>query len=113
MILEALTISLGLSTHIGFDEEYHSVHPHIRYTNEKFITGAYYNSLENLSVYAGVRTEKNNFGFEAALVTGYNNGSFIPYIRGTYDIGKMQMFIAPGVESKDIGVVLGIEITLK
>ncbi|MDB4330917.1 hypothetical protein N9993_00035 [bacterium] len=113
MILEALTLSLGVSIHTGFDEKYNAFHPHIRYTNEKFITGAYYNSLENLSVYAGVRTEKNNFGLEAALATGYNNGSFIPYIRGTYDIGKIRMFIAPGVESKDIGVVLGIEITLK
>ena len=113
MILEALTISLGLSTHVGFDEEYNTFHPHIRYTNEKFITGAYYNSLENLSVYAGVRTEKNNFGLEAALVTGYNNGALTPYIRGTYDVGKMRMFIAPGIESKDIGVVLGIEVTLK
>ncbi len=113
MILEALTISLGLSTHIGFDEEYNSVHPHIRYTNEKFITGAYYNSLENLSVYAGYRQEINKFGLEAALVTGYNNGSLTPYVRGTYDVGKMRIFIAPGVESKDIGVVLGIEVTLK
>lgn len=113
MILEALTISLGLSTHIGFDEKYNSVHPHIRYTHEKFITGAYYNSLENLSVYAGARHEYNNFGIEAALVTGYNNGSLTPYVRGTYDVGKMRMFIAPGIESKDIGVVLGIEVTLK
>ena len=113
MILEALTISLGLSTHIGFDEEYNTFHPHIRYTNEKFITGAYYNSVENLSVYAGYRQEKDNFGFEAAIVTGYNNGSLTPYIRGTYDIGKMRMFVAPGIESKDIGVVFGIEVTLK
>ena len=113
MILEALTISLGLSTHVGFDEEYNTFHPHIRYTNEKFITGAYYNSLENLSVYTGVRTEKNNFGLEAALVTGYNNGSLTPYIRGTYDIGKTRMFIAPGVENKDIGVVIGIEFKIK
>ena len=113
MILEALTISLGLSSHIGFDEKYNSVHPHIRYTHEKFITGAYYNSLENLSVYAGHRQEINNFGFEAALVSGYNNRSLTPYIRGTYDVGKMRMFIAPGIESKDIGVVFGLEITLK
>ena len=73
----------------------------------------YYNSVENLSVYAGHRQEINNFGFEAAFVTGYNNGSLTPYIRGTYDIGKMRMFIAPGIESEDIGVVLGVEIRLK
>ncbi len=113
MILEALTISLGLSSHIGFDEKYNAFHPHLRYQHEKFITGAYYNSVENLSVYAGYRQEKDKLGLEAAIVTGYNNGSLTPYIRGTYDIGKMRMFIAPGIESKDIGVVLGVEITLK
>ena len=113
MLLEALTISLGLSTHIGFDEKYNAFHPHLRYTHENFITGTYYNSLENLSVYAGARQEYNNFGFEFAVVTGYNNGALTPYIRGTYDVGKMRMFIAPGIESKDIGVVFGLEITLK
>ena len=113
MILEALTISLGLSTHIGFEGTYNSFHPHLRYTHEKFVTGAYYNSLENLSVYAGARQEINNFGIEAALVTGYNTEVLTPYLRGTYDVGKTRMFIAPGIESKDIGVVFGLEITLK
>jgi regulatory protein YycH of two-component signal transduction system YycFG len=112
MLLEALTISLGLSTHIGFDEKYNSVHPHLRYTHENFITGTYYNSLENLSVYAGARQEYNNFGIETAIVTGYNN-LITPYVRGTYDLGKTRIFIAPGIETKDIGIVLGIEIMLK
>jgi regulatory protein YycH of two-component signal transduction system YycFG len=112
MLLEALTISLGLSTHIGFDEKYNAFHPHLRYTHENFITGTYYNSLENLSVYAGSRQEYNNFGIETAIVTGYNN-LITPYVRATYDLGKTRIFIAPGIETKDIGIVLGIEIMLK
>ena len=67
MILEALTISLGLSSHIGFDEKYNAFHPHLRYQHEKFITGAYYNSVENLSVYAGYRQEKDKLGFNTDL----------------------------------------------
>jgi hypothetical protein len=113
MLLEALTISLGLSTHFGFEGTYNSFHPHLRYTHENFITGGYYNSLENLSVYAGARHEYNNFGIEAALVTGYNTEVLTPYLRGTYDVGKTRIFIAPGIETKDIGVVFGLEITLK
>ena len=112
MILEALTISLGLSTHIGFDEKYNTFHPHLRYTHENFITGAYYNSVESTSVYGGYRYEKDNFGIEAAIVTGYND-LITPYVRGTYDLDNMRIFIAPGIESEDIGVVFGIEITLK
>ena len=112
MILEALTISLGLSTHIGFDEKYNTFHPHLRYTHENFITGAYYNSVESTSVYGGYRYEKDNFGIEAAIVTGYND-LITPYVRGTYDLDKMRIFIAPGLESEDIGVVFGIEIILK
>ena len=112
MILEALTISLGVSIHAGFDGEYNNLHPHIRFEHQQFIAGAYYNSVEATSVYGGYRYEKDNVGIELAAVTGYNH-SVTPYIRGTYDIGKMRMFIAPGIERKDIGVVLGVEITLK
>ena len=54
----------------------------------------------------------NNFGIETAIVTGYNN-LITPYVRGTYDLGKTRIFIAPGIETKDIGIVLGIEIMLK
>ena len=112
MILEALTISLGVSIHTGFDGEYNNFHPHIRYDYEQFIAGVYHNSVEATSVYGGYRYEKDNFGIELAAVTGYNR-SVVPYIRGTYDIGKMRMFVAPGVENNDIGVVFGIEVTLK
>ena len=112
MILEAITLSLGVSIHAGFDGEYNNLHPHIRFEHQQFIAGAYYNSVEATSVYGGYRYEKDNVGIELAAVTGYNH-SVIPYIRGTYDIGKMRMFVAPGVENNDIGVVFGVELTIK
>ena len=49
---------------------------------------------------------------ETATITGYNN-LIIHYVRGRYDLGKTRIFIAPGIETKDIGIVLGIEIMLK
>ena len=112
MILEALTISLGVSIHAGFDGEYNNLHPHIRFEHQQFIAGAYYNSVEATSVYGGYRYEKDNVGIELAAVTGYNQ-SVTPYIRGTYDINKLRLYAAPALESEDLGVVLGIEIILK
>jgi hypothetical protein len=112
MILEALTISLGVSIHTGFDGEYNNLHPHIRFEHQQFISGVYYNSVEATSVYGGYRYEKDNVGIELAAVTGYNQ-SVTPYIRGTYDINKLRLYAAPGMENNDIGVVLGIEIILK
>ena len=112
MLLEALTISLGVSIHTGFDGEYNNFHPHIRYDYEQFIAGVYHNSVESTSVYGGYRYENGDFGLEFAAVTGYNN-SVTPYIRGTYDSGKIRFYTAPGIENNNVGVVIGLEIVIK
>jgi hypothetical protein len=112
MILEALTISLGFSIHAGFDGGYNNFHPHIRYEHQQFIAGTYYNSIEDISFYGGYRQEKGNFGIELAAVTGYDY-AITPYIRGTYDTGKLRFYAAPGVENDNVGVVFGLEIPLK
>jgi len=44
MSLTALTLALGVSAHLGLDNQYNAIHPHVRYRNEQFIAGAYYNS---------------------------------------------------------------------
>jgi len=104
--MDPLTFALGLSLHLGFENRYNSIHPHIRYNHEHFIAGAYYNSERNLSTYIGKRWEYNDFGLEAGAVTGYYE-TVIPYARVTYK----DFFIAPGVENEDtIGLVLGYEI---
>lgn len=112
MILEAITLSLGVSIHAGFDGEYNNLHPHIRFEHQQFIAGAYHNSVEATSVYGGYRYEKDNVGIELAAVTGYNQ-SVTPYIRGTYDINKLRLYAAPGMENNNIGVVFGVELTIK
>jgi hypothetical protein len=104
--MDPFTFALGISLHLGFENEYNSIHPHIRYNHEQFIAGAYYNSEHNLSTYIGKRWEHNDFGLEAGAVTGYNN-PIIPYVRGTYK----DFFVAPAVENKDtVGLVLGYEV---
>ena len=100
------TIALGLSLHLGFENEYNSIHPHIRYNNENFIAGAYYNSEYTLSTYIGKRWEYNDFGLEAGAVTGYYD-TVIPYARATYK----DFFAAPASERGErIGIVLGYEV---
>jgi len=104
--MDPFTIALGLSLHLGFEKEYNSIHPHIRYNNEHFIAGAYYNSEYTLSTYIGKRWEYNDFGLEAGAVTGYSD-AVIPYARATYK----DFFAAPASERGErIGIVLGYEV---
>lgn len=117
--MEALVLSLGLSLHAGLAGDYNSVHPHVRYQDGGAIAGAYYNSVDRVSFYAGHRLEYGDAGVEFALVTGYPAfGPVAPFVRGTYDLGKTRMFVSPAFENYDdsntnVGVVLGVEFSLK
>ena len=110
--------ALAISTHLGMEGDYNSIHPHVRFVEDGAIAGAYYNSMERVSLYAGHRLEFGNAGVEFALVTGYDEFMPIaPYIRGTYDLGNVRGFVAPTGEEWDggtnIGVVFGIELQIK
>ena len=101
-----IELGLALSLHLGFMGDYNAIHPHIRYTENNIIAGAYYNSENNVSFYGGNRWEFGDFGLETGAVTGYTTSPILPYLRGTYD----DFFIAPSIEGKDnIGVVIGYE----
>lgn len=105
--MDPITFALGLSLHLGFENTYNPVHPHIRYTNENFIAGIFYNSEKKISTYIGQRLEKDELGFEYGAVTGYSTGTVLPYIRGTYK----NFFVAPAIESgESLGIVLGTEL---
>jgi hypothetical protein len=118
--MEGIIFALGLSLHTGLAGDYNEVHPHIRFIEDDAIAGVYYNSVERLSFYAGHRTEFGDAGVELALVTGYPAyGPIAPFVRGTYDFGdNVRAFVSPAVESygnnnSDIGVVIGVEFSLK
>ena len=102
-----IELALAVSLHLGLEGNYNEVHPHIRYNEQNYITGAYYNSESNISFYAGKRWKYNDFGLEAGAVTGYSAGDVIPYGRATYK----NFFVAPAVEGDDtIGTVIGYEL---
>ena len=107
--------ALAVSTHLGLAGEYNEVHPPVRFYEDGAIAGAYYNSVERISFYAGYRLEYEQFGAEVALVTGYPGiGPIAPYVRGTYDLNdNIRGFISPAVEyegeGSTVGAVLGIE----
>ena len=106
--MDPLTFALGVSLHLGFEKEYNFFHPHVRYQNQSFIAGAYYNSINQVSFYAGKEYKYNNFGLEVAVVSGYskkNPKKLLPYFRATYK----DYFFVPDVEG-DSGIVLGYEI---
>lgn len=103
-----LLYALALTQHIGFSETYNEIHPHVRMVEDNAIMGIYYNSIENISVYAGVRYENSyDFGVELALVTGYDI-PLAPYTRITYK----NAFLTPAMDNGEFGWVLGYEFFL-
>ena len=112
-----ILLGLALSYHVGFEAVYNSVHPHVRLQHDQFITGLYYNSENNMSAYAGINLDWNNIFVEGGAVTGYSEGTVIPFARLGYKLGDMFFFVAPGIEthqgSSQIRPVVGLEILSK
>jgi len=101
-----LSILLAVSTHLGLDGNYNSIHPHARCTIDNWITGVYYNSERNASYYVG----RKILNFEIGLVTGYTSHDVLPMIRYI----KNNWFVAPAYEkSNGLGLTVGYEFTLK
>lgn len=101
-----LSFCLALSHHF-VEGDWNEVHPCVRYQNDKFIAGAYYNSESKVSIFAGF--DLGNI--ELGLVTGYSGAPVVPMIRLTYDFNDgVTVFAAPAVTtSGDVGAVVGIE----
>lgn len=103
-------LGLALSMHLGFEQEYNSVHPQVRLQHDNFVAGAYYNSEKTLSAYSGIELSKGKWNQEFGLVTGYSNADLLPYLRTTYEFSdNSKIFIAPAFEDNKTGIVLGIE----
>ena len=112
-----ILLGLALSQHLNFQNDYNTIHPHIRLQDDYFIAGAYYNSEERVSPYAGIRYELLSSGIELGIVGGYPAlGTVLPYIRYTYDFNNTRFFVAPAGENINgdisVGAVIGIELIL-
>lgn len=114
-----ILLAVALSTHLGFEGEYSSIHPHIGLQYENFIAGTFLNSEDNISVYGGLRSEFGKLGLEYGVVSGYDAlGDVVPMVRGTYDLGdNVRAYAAPGAEvinnETNYGVVFGLEFYFK
>ena len=104
-MLKEIILSIALSSHMGFDNSYNEIHPHIRYKYDNNITGLFYNSDRNISFYIGKEFTNSKFTIDMGIVTGYDNAIISPMIV----IKKDNFFIMPGIENKTIGLVLGYE----
>ena len=112
--MENIIFGLAMTAHLGLAGEYNEIHPHIRYNNDNVIAGAFVNSIDNISLYAGRRFEHDNFGFELTATTGYLS-LIVPQVRGTYDVhNNVRLFVGNAVEKIQgkikPGAVVGIEL---
>ena len=102
-MLNCLQLFLAVSLHLGLENDYNNIHPHARCTVDNHISGIYYNSENNISLYTGF--ERN--GFELGLVTGYSSNDILPMIR----YKKNNWFILPAYETDgNYGITIGLEI---
>tara|TARA_B110000902_G_scaffold189595_1_gene214649 strand:- start:216 stop:542 length:327 start_codon:yes stop_codon:yes gene_type:complete len=108
--MNCLSLFLALSMHLGLEGEYNSIHPHARCDLDNTITGAYYNSEKNISLYLGKKYLVEDVELELGLVTGYSGFDIAPMIR----LKKDNWFIAPAYEKTgNVGVVFGYEIKIR
>lgn len=109
-----LLLGIAVSTHLGLSNDYNEFHPHVRIEQDNLIAGAYYNSVENISLYAGYDfVISDKISIEGALVSGYDQYDIpiVPMVRGKYNLNeKANVFISPTMEGDDFGVVAGIEL---
>ena len=106
--MSCLSLLVALSLHIGLEDDYNSIHPHGRCIIDNWITGAYYNSEENVSYYVGkiIPNIYKGWDLEAGLVTGYSGEDVVPMIRYINE----GWFVAPAYETSDnIGLAIGYE----
>ena len=100
--MSCFSFLLAFSLHLGLENNYNNIHPHIRCTDNQTIYGGFYNSEKNVSLFYGKKYKNIEYG----LVTGYSGGNILPMVR----YKKNKFFIAPAYEmSGNYGLVIGIE----
>jgi len=100
------------------ENDYNSIHPHIRIEEGHFIAGAYLNSEGSISPYIGSKVSNETGYFEYGLVTGYNiDESILPFARLGLKLDESSsIFVAPSLYKDDkyssvkTGTVIGLEI---
>jgi hypothetical protein len=107
-----LSFAIAVTAHLGLVGDYNAVHPHVRLSRDNFIAGAYRNSESRVSVYAGLRGEREGWFIEGGVVTGYTGADVAPYARVGYDFEHVTVFATPAYEyapEPRVGMTLGLE----
>ena len=107
-----LTFAIAVTAHLGLAGDYSHVHPHVRLSHGHVIAGAFLNSEDRISAYAGLRAEHGIWFIEGGAVTGYLSRDVLPYARAGYDFEHVTVFVAPAYEmqpTERLGAVVGLE----
>lgn len=117
-----VVISIG-SKHINSDYEFNEINLGAgyivdmnrviyKYAPDYFTYGAYYNSIKKVSAYAlAGYMVSNNLSFEVGPVTGYDPSVMIS-VTGVIHMGSVRIIVVPPVPSRDIPLVLGLQIRI-
>ena len=114
-IISAAVVSIGCgvatSLHVGLNEDYNynAIHPYCKIeTEDNLIAGAYYNSVRDLSIFAGYEYDFNDdTSIEFGLTTGYFY-DFTPTVRVNYK----NWFLMPAMDNGEYGIVIGVDYEL-
>ena len=105
-----LAASLALSLHLGLAGNFNAVHPALWLEQEGWKAGGYFNSNEEVSLFAGRRFGDSPW-VEAGLVSGYH----VPFLArvGVDTVDRVSLWAAPAAEKDGSkGAVIGIEVKL-
>jgi len=100
-----LIFSVALSAHLGMSGDFNSIHPTITYKQDNVISGIFYNSESQLSLFVAQSREYKKYTIATGVVTGYSSTDVVPMIK----INRGGFFVAPGYANGDAGVVVGYE----
>lgn len=108
-----ISLCLALSHHL-LAGDWNEVHPCVRFEHEQFIAGAFLNSENRVSAYAGYELSRDPWFLELGVATGYSAYPVVPFARAGVDLGQnLRAFVAPGVKTTgEVGAVIGLEFTL-
>ena len=99
----------AISAHLTYNgDEYNFIHPQLRLEHNTYIAGAYYNSIEELSLYAGKEFNlTDSLSFEMGVVSGYNGDDVVmPFARAKWE----NLYVTPHFVKGEIeGAVVGFE----
>ena len=92
-----LILAIAATAHIGLSGDLTERHWHIRAQHDQFIAGAFLNSENNTSIYAGGRWMRENWFGEIGIVSGYEMAPVLPYFRAGYSWEHVDLFVGPAV----------------